>query len=87
MMLTTANTKEGTLVLLGGPTAGRGGSMEACGPALRQIMVIWKLVGRLVTATDNQTADMQVSPLLRAQARCLAVADKLTGAAKWRMMR
>lgn len=85
-MLTTANTKKGTLALLGGPIAGREGLMEAYGPTMR-IVVIWKMAGRLVTAPDTWTADMQVSPLRRAQVQCLAVVGRLTGAAKWRMTR
>lgn len=35
----------------------------------------------------NHCVSSLVSQLQRAQARCLAVVDKLTGAARWRMMR
>ncbi|KAM7388858.1 hypothetical protein PAMP_022868 [Pampus punctatissimus] len=71
--------KTAAKVCLDGPTAGKEELMEVCGPL--EMVVIGKLMGTLTAETDILTADMPVSPLQRAEAQCLAVVDRLTGAA------
>lgn len=63
-----------------GPTAGRGGSMGVYGTKESSMVMA-------VKREAPPTADLPVSPLQKAQGRCLALADGLTGAVKWRMMR
>lgn len=41
-----------------GPTAGREGSMDACGPTERQKVMTGKTAGTLRAATDTLTTDM-----------------------------
>lgn len=48
----------GALARLGGPTAGRGGLMEVCGPTESLMVVIGRNVGTLTAATDTQTTDL-----------------------------
>lgn len=79
MKLAKTNMRMGALVRPGGPTAGNEGSTEACGPTERRTLVEKRVC--------TPTAEMLVSPLQRAQARCLAAAERLTGAARWRVMK
>jgi len=85
VVLTAAKMKTGAKAPLDGPTAGKEELMEACGPV--EMVVIGKMMGTLTAETDTLTAEMPVSRLQRAEARCLAVMDRLTGAARWRMMK
>lgn len=48
----------GALAHLGGPTAGREGSMGACGPTEKRIVVTGRTVGTLTAATNTQTTDI-----------------------------
>lgn len=85
MVLTAAKMKTGAKALHDGPTAGKEELMEACGQV--EMVVVGKTMGTLTAETDTPTADMPVSRLQKAEARCLVVVDRLTGAARWRMMR
>lgn len=48
----------GPTARLDGPTAGREGSMEACGPTERQMVVRGKTAGTLTAAAASLTTDM-----------------------------
>lgn len=85
-MLTEANIKF-SMAKLSGPTAGKEGLMEACGPTEMQMVRTGKTLAQLMTATATLTTDILVSPLLRAQAQFLDVVDGLTGGPRWKTMR
>lgn len=58
-------------------------SVTTVGNVWPQLLALWQCAMQVFTPCVSSL----VLPLQRAQARCLAVLDRVTGAARWRMMR